>query len=414
MPPSDGRPVKQPLLPVAEALARITAPLTAGSSETIQLNEAIGRVLANDLISQLDLPPEPVSSMDGYGVRSSDCVAIGTKLTRIGESAAGHPFVKSVNSGETVRIFTGAIVPPDVDSIILQEDVDAEAEADGAVITINEPASKGKFIRPAGLDTTKGAIVAEAGTKINARVMAIALATGHTSVDVHKKPRIGILSTGDELVLPGETPALGQVISSNAAYLTAFVTACGGEPVDLGIAADRPGALLEAVRATTMQLDMIVTTGGASVGVHDHIAGDLAQNIDFWKIAMRPGKPLISGAVDDIPLIGLPGNPVSSAVCALVFLRPAIAKLSGRDIVPEPIQGVLDCDLPANDQREDYLRVRLTYRDNDVPLISPAPKQDSSMISVLANADALAIRPPFDPARTAGDPLSLLLFPDGL
>ena len=419
------------LLSVADALSGVLSPLTPLAVETIPTTQSIGRVLAETAVSGLDMPAADLSSMDGYAVRAADCLTAGTRLTRIGESAAGHPFSGTIGQGETIRIFTGAYLPAGADAIILQEDVIATAESDGATITITEPATAERFIRPVGLDAKKGAPLLPAGTRITARAMALLLAAGQIDVTVRRKPVIGILSTGDELVPPGLPLAPGQITSSNAAYLMAFVVASGGTPVDLGIAKDRPGAALYAIRNTPQPLDFIVTTGGASIGTHDHIATDLNTKnpkdsganesgtiLGFWKIAMRPGKPLISGAIDGIPLLGLPGNPVSSAICALVFLRPAIATMTG-DITTATakdalIPAELAHDLPPNDKRQDYLRAIITYRPGAIPLVTPAAKQDSSMIGVLATANALLVRPPFDPARTTGDTVSIMLYPDTL
>ena len=395
-----------PLLPVAEALSSILQGLAPHETETCAIQEARGRVLATDIAARLSLPPAPVSAMDGYAVRAADCLSVGTLLTRIGESAAGRPWSGTIGPGEAVRIFTGAVVPEGADSILLQEEVEATDEADGASITLNEVPRTGQFIRPAGLDVTAGDVILTAGTVMSARLIALAVSAGHTEVSVWRRPHIGILSTGDELVSPGGTPGPGQIISSNATYLAAFVTACGAVPVDLGIARDRPGAMLACVRASASQLDLIVTTGGASVGVHDHIVDDLSASgtaLGFWKIAMRPGKPLIHGRIDDIPLLGLPGNPVSSAVCATIFLRPAIARLSGGDHEPRLVAARLTTDLAPNDRRQDYLRATLDYDANGQALVTPARKQDSSMISIYAGANALLVRPPHDVARQTGD-----------
>ena len=394
------------LLPVDEARARILDGLVPGGTERCALADAIGRVLASDVASRLSLPPEAVSAMDGYAARHCDCQTIGTTLTRIGESAAGRPWDGSLAAGETVRIFTGAVVPDGADCIILQEDVDADSENDGAAITIKEVPGSGQFIRPVGLDVTAGDIVLTAGTTMSARLISLATSAGHTEVSVWHRPRIGVLSTGDELVLPGGAPERGQIISSNATYLAAFIRACGAVPVDLGIARDRPGAMLEQVRAAPTSLDMVVTTGGASVGTHDHIVSDLESTgteLGFWKIAMRPGKPLLHGRIDGIPLLGLPGNPVSSAVCANIFLRPAIARLSGGVHQPQLIAATLTADLRENDQRQDYLRSSLSYDEDGAARVTPARKQDSSMISIFAHADALIVRPPFDQPKSAGE-----------
>ena len=308
-----------------------------------------------------------------------------------------------------LRVWIRVDAADDASSLLevpLQEDVDAESEDDGTAVTVNEAPRDGQFIRPAGLDVTAGDVVLTAGTVMSARLISLATSAGHTEVSVWRRPHIGVLSTGDELVLPGDEPARGQIISSNATYLAAFVRACGGVPVDLGIARDRAGAMLEQVRAAPVPLDMVVTTGGASVGTHDHLVSDLkgaGTELGFWKIAMRPGKPLLNGRIDDVPLLGLPGNPVSSAVCANIFLRPAIARLSGGEHHPQMIAAKLTAELRENDQRQDYLRSRLVYDESGRPTVTPARKQDSSMISIYAHADALIVRPPFDPAKSAGD-----------
>jgi molybdopterin molybdotransferase len=381
MPMNEGPP---PLLPVAEALARILQGLAPSQAESCALQDVVGRVLATDIAARLSLPPAAVSAMDGYAVRAADCTATAALLTRVGESAAGKPWDGIVTAGEAVRIFTGAVVPDGADTILLQEDVSATAETDGATITVNEVPREGQFIRPAGLDVTAGDAILAAGTMMSARLIALAISAGHTEVSVWRRPHVGILSTGDELVAPGGTPGPGQIISSNATYLLSFAAACGAVPVDLGIARDRPGDMLACVRA----VDDLSASG---------------TELGFWKIAMRPGKPLIHGRIDDIPLLGLPGNPVSSAVCANVFLRPAVARLSGGNHAPQMVSAKLSLDLKANDRRQDYLRATLAYDEEGLPVVTPARKQDSSMISVYAGANALLVRPPYDAPRQAGD-----------
>jgi len=401
----------RPLLSVAEALTRILEGLAPSQIEICALPDVRGRVLASDIAARLSLPPAAVSAMDGYAVRAADCRGIGATLTRVGESAAGRPWDGSVGVGDAVRIFTGAVVPDGADTILLQEDATATSETQSATITVNEVPREGQFIRPAGLDVTTGDMILAAGTVMSARLIALATSAGHTDVSLWRQPHVGILSTGDELVTPGTTPGPGQIISSNAIYLSSFVAACGAVPVDLGIARDLPGEMLACVRGTTTPLDLVVTTGGASVGTHDHIVNDLSASgteLGFWKIAMRPGKPLIHGRVDGIPLLGLPGNPVSSAVCANIFLRPAIARLSGSDHTPEMISARLATGLQANDQRQDYLRATLEYDLQGQPVVTPARKQDSSMISIYAGANALIVRPPHDAPRQAGDPVMVM------
>ena len=399
------------LLSVDKALDRILVSLSPTTPTRLLLTDALGHILAEDIQAKLTLPPHDVSAMDGYAVRSDDVANCPAKLTRVGEAAAGHPWAGRVESGQAVRIFTGGYVPDGADTIIIQENVDATSEADHTVITVHKGAAKGRFIRPAGLDISSGALALGKGTLLSARCIGLAIAAGATSAVVSQPPRIGIVSTGDELVAPGQIPGPGQIISSNAAFLSAFVKSCGAEAVDLGIAADKPGAVLDAVMAAN-NLDMVVTTGGASVGNYDYIVSELADGaLDFWKIAMRPGKPLIWGKIGKIPLLGLPGNPVSTAVCALVFLLPAIRKLGGGMYQPHLFSAAITTDLPENDLRQDYIRASMERTDNGSTRVRPAPQQDSSMMSTLAHANAFIVRPPFDPPITAGDIVSIVPMP---
>ena len=380
MPSSDKKPA---LLPVSKARQRILDALEPTSSTTIPLSQALGRFLADDIPARSTLPPHDVSAMDGYAVRAADVATCPAELIRVGESAAGHPWPGHLESGQAVRIFTGAYVPNGADTIVIQENVDAAQEADNTPITVHQGAAKGRFIRPAGLDISAGDMALAKGTCLSARSIGLATAAGATSATVSVPPRIGILSTGDELVAAGKTPGPGQIISSNAAFLTAFVKSYGAEAVDLGIIKDRPGAVFDAVTAAE-NLQLVVTTGGASVGSHDHIASDLAAGaLDFWKIAMRPGKPLIWGKIGDTG-----GNPQHYA-----FSVP------------------LTTDMPENDQRQDYIRATLTTNANGQTQIRPAPRQDSSMMATLAHANAFIVRPPFDPPKAAGDRVDVLPMP---
>ena len=405
---------KPPLLLVDQALAAILELLPQTNTVIKPLDKALGFTLAEDLVAVLTLPPQAVSAMDGYAVRAADVTSFPCKLTRIAESAAGHPWTGKIVTGQAVRVFTGAAIPDGADTIVIQEDVDPVAEQDNVEITVRSAEIAGRYIRPAGLDITTGQVILPAGTLLSARAIGLAVAAGLTQASVRLRPRVGVLSTGDELVSPGELPGPGQIISSNASFLANFVRACGAEAVDLGITRDVPGAMLDAVRRTS-NLDLVVTTGGASVGTHDHIVSDMlssGQNaLNFWKIAMRPGKPLISGNVDGTPLIGLPGNPVSTAVCALVFLRPAIAHMAGGTASSFQFLMPLAVDLDVNDQRQDYIRAQITIKDG-IQVIMPAPRQDSSMMSVLATANALIVRPPFDSAKAAGEFVSVIPLPD--
>ena len=399
------------LLSVDAALDRILGSLTITKTKRVLLTDALGQTLAEDIRATLTLPPHDVSAMDGYAVRSDDVLNCPVSLTRVGESAAGHPWTGRLKRMQAVRIFTGGYVPEGADTIIIQENVDAPIDSDNTLITVCEGAAKGRYIRPAGLDIAAGALALAKGTVLSARSIALAIATGSISAVVSNPPRIGILSTGDELVPPGQTPASGQIISSNAAFLSAFVKSCGAEAIDLGIVIDQPGAVSDALMAAT-NLDMVVTTGGASVGSYDYIVSDLADGaLDFWKIAMRPGKPLVWGKIRKTPLLGLPGNPVSTAVCALVFLAPAISKIVGGTYQQRLFSATIATDLLENDQRQDYIRASMEVGDNGLTNVRPARRQDSSMMATLANSDAFIVRPPFDPPLTAGDTVTILPMP---
>ncbi|MDC1383357.1 molybdopterin molybdotransferase MoeA [Candidatus Puniceispirillum sp.] len=404
---------KPALLGVDYALAKIIAMLSHTGTTVLPLVEALGYTLGKDLVAGLTLPPQAVSAMDGYAVRGKDVSILPCQLTRIAESAAGHPWAGKITAGEAVRVFTGAAMPDGADTIVVQEDVDPVAEQDNVEITVRSAEPAGRYIRPAGLDVTKGQVILSAGTLLSARAIGLACAAGLTEAEVSTRPKIGILSTGDELVHPGNILLPGQIISSNASFLKSFVTACQAEAVDLGIARDVPGAMISAIQ-NAKNLDLVVTTGGASVGVHDHVVSDLDNGADsglsFWKIAMRPGKPLICGSVDGIPLIGLPGNPVSTAVCALVFLRPAIAHMARGTQTTPTFMVPLGVDLGTNDHRQDYIRSNLQDSSNGQTIL-PASRQDSSMMSVLAGANALIVRPPYDPAKRAGDLVKVLHIP---
>ena len=395
------------MIPVVEAQQRILSALRAIGAETIGLDAALGRTLAEDVRARLTQPPAAVSAMDGYAVRAADIATLPASLKRIGQAPAGHPFDGKVGAGECVRIFTGGEVPEGADTILIQEDAD---ESDG-IVRPKESVKRGTYVRPAGLDFREGDVVLCCGLTLDPRHIGLAAASNHAWLSVRRRPRVAILATGDEIVLPGTSPKKGQIVSSNGPSLAAFVRRAGGEPVLLPIAPDDPAALKDIARGAA-GADLLVTSGGASVGEHDLVRSALGEeglSLDFWQIAMRPGKPLMFGTLGAIPLLGLPGNPVSSLVCAHLFLGPAIAKLLGKsDVLPRTVNAKLGRDLAANDRREDYLRSTLT-RDAAGDLIAaPFEKQDSSMISVLARADALAIRPANAPSAKAGDPIAVL------
>lgn len=383
--------------PVAEARARILTALRPTGAETVPVAEAAGRVLAQAVAARLTQPPAAVSAMDGYAVRAADAPA-GATLRMIGAAPAGHPFADSVGAGECVRIFTGAFVPPGADSILLQED----ATAAGDAVTVNEGVQPGRWVRPAGLDFATGETLLRAGRRLTARDIGLAAAANHPWLAVHRRPRIGILATGDEIALPGDPLPAAGIISSNAHALAALIRAAGAEAVVLPIAPDDSDAIV-ILAGSARGCDLLLTTGGASVGEHDLVQKALGPQgfaLDFWKIAMRPGKPLIWGRLGDTPMLGLPGNPVSALVCGVVFLLPAIAVMSGLPPAPTPSsQATLGAAMTENDKREDYVRATLSA---DGRVVTPFPKQDSSMLKTLARADALVIRAPFAPPLEAG------------
>ena len=397
------------MIPVDEARRRILAELRAVGTEEVSLLEAPGRVLADDVRARLTQPPWPVSAMDGYAVRAADAAKVPVTLRIAGAVPAGSSYAGTVGAGEAVRIFTGAPVPEGADAIIIQEDTTA---ADGEV-TIREAARAGRHIRVAGLDFKSGDIGIAAGRRLTARDVGLAAAMNVPWLRVRRRPRIALLATGDEIVRPGDPVGPNQIVSSNTYALAGVVRALGAEPVLLGIAKDTVEDTLAKVDGAR-GADLLVTTGGASVGDHDLVQKALTTRglaVDFWKIAMRPGKPLMWGRLGELPVLGLPGNPVSSLVCALVFLKPAIEALAGLD--PEAaalVDARLGHDLAANDQRQDFLRARLERGPDGVPVATPFAKQDSSMMSLLAQAGGLIVRPAHDPARAAGEIVRVLPF----
>lgn len=408
------------LLPVDDALKAITETLSLIDKEEISMAEAaagdvMGRVLAEDIYAELSHPPHDVSAMDGFAVRDADLTDLSKPLKIIGESAAGHPFEGMVNSGETVRIFTGAHCPKGSDTIIIQEDT----EQDGDHVTIKEAAPKGRYIRPKGNDFNKGDLIVAKGTLLSPRLLALIASAGVVTLKLSKKPRVAIISTGDELVAPGTPPKEGQIISSNGLFLKNYLNSIGAETIDIGIVPDQDDVLGKAFEDAA-KADLIITSGGASVGSHDGVAKAMTdQNttqLNFWRIAMRPGKPLIFGKIKGVPIIGLPGNPVSTSVCAMVFVSTAIKVITGQDISHnwglDIRQGRLSKPLKANDKRQDYLRASLNYKDDGVPELTPYEQQDSGMMKLLSQAEALVIRSPFADEADIGDLVSYIPIPN--
>lgn len=399
------------LLSVDDALERIlrnAAPII--ECEETDLTEAAGRVLANDLVATRDQPPFPASAMDGYAVRAPDAARSGAELAVIGTAAAGHSFDGVVVAGQTVRIFTGAPVPTGADAILIQENAEVVGNAR---IRVLEPVSSGRFIRPAGLDFATGQTVLEAGMALDPGRLSVAAALNYSRVAVRRKPHVAILATGDELVRPGAHPASNQIIASNSFGVGAIARNAGALTTDLGIVPDKQGALEAAVdEALAVKADILVTLGGASVGDHDLVQAALTargMTLSFWKVAMRPGKPLMSGRLGRSHVLGLPGNPVSSLVCAHLFLVPLVRRLADLPDSTPIVEGRLGMDVPANDLRQDYLRARIDRNDRGELVAYPFSRQDSSMLLSFAQADGLVIRPPHAPTARAGDICQILL-----
>jgi molybdopterin molybdotransferase len=396
------------MIAVEEARERLLATLTPLGGEQIAVGDAFGRVLAEDLAARRTQPPSALSAMDGYAVRAADVTTIPARLKMVGAVPAGKSYDRTLGAGEAVRIFTGAPLPAGADAIVIQEDTDR----DGDIVIVKESSPVGRHVRDAGLDFRVGDVKLKAGRRLTARDVGLAAAMDRPWLRVHRRPRVAILPTGDEIVLPGDPVGPNQIVSSNSFALAALVQGCGGLPVALPIAPDDPRALQE-VAATATGFDLLVTTGGASVGEHDLIREALGETglvLDFWQIAMRPGKPLMVGKFRGTPMIGLPGNPVSTIVCSLLFLKPAIEKLSGlQPSEPALHKARLVAPLKANDRRQDYLRAALTRLADGTLEVRPFGKQDSSMMSLMAAADCLIVRPPHAPAAIAGDPVDIML-----
>ena len=398
--------MKTDLLGVDEAIAQIAANVPKMETEEVALARAQERVLAEDISALLSHPPADVSAMDGYVARHEDLKTLPCDLTMIGESAAGHPFQGKLGEGECVRIFTGAHCPEGADAIIPQENTEAKDHR----ITIHKAPQKNQYIRSEGNDFKQGDILVKAGMRLNARAIALIGSAGHGKVKVKRKPKIAIISTGDELVAPSATPKPHQIISSNGIFLEQLITSLGGEPMQLGIVGDSDTALNEAF-SKAKGADMIVTSGGVSVGSHDGVALRMQNSSEliFWRIAMRPGKPLLFGRINGIALLGLPGNPVSTGVCGVIFVGAAIRAMSGQDFRLIYQHAVLGESLAANDQRQDFLRASLAYGEDGKLIATAFAEQDSGMMSVFAHADALIMRPPFAPKTVVGDIVPIIL-----
>lgn len=396
------------LLPVAEALSRILDGARPGPTQSVPLLEAGGRVLAEAVGARMTQPPFDASAMDGYAVRADDVTTLPATLKLVGEAAAGRAFKGAVGPGEAVRIFTGAPVPSGADAIVIQENTRAE----GGVISVLDGRPDAAHIRPRGGDFAEGEALLARGTVLGARTVTLAAAMGHATLPVVTNPKVAIIATGDELVMPGVTPSTAQIVCSNPFGIAAMVAAAGGTPVFLGIAPDDKEAIARKIEAAS-GADVIVTIGGASVGDHDLVAPALqskGMSLDFWKIAMRPGKPLMFGRLGESRVIGLPGNPVSSLICTRVFIVPLVRRLAGHaGEAAHEARAVLSEQLERNGPREHYMRARRAMAEpGRRPLVTPIPNQDSALLSPLAAADCLIVRPAGAPAQDAGTEVSVL------
>jgi molybdopterin molybdotransferase len=389
-------------LPVETALARIVGSAAViTQNEDVSLSSATGRVLAAPLAAHFTQPPFDASAMDGYDVRTADVRALPAQLRVIGESAAGHSFSGALGAGDAVRIFTGAPIPTGADAIVIQEDT----TRDGGIITVTKGVPDADHIRPAGGDFSAGQTLIGTDRRLTARHITLAAAMGHPTLRVRRRPVVAILATGDELVLPGTTPGPDQIVCSNIYGIAAMVAAAGGEPRLIGIARDTPESLTVHVEKA-QGADVLITVGGASVGDHDLVSPVLQSRgmaLNFWNIAMRPGKPLMHGRLGGQHVLGLPGNPVSSLVCTRLFLIPLIRALLG--LPAESDQTVLArtvVALAANGIRAHYMRATLEAGPDNTPTATPVRSQDSSLLTPLAGANCLLVRPVGAPALPAG------------
>jgi len=387
------------MISVDEARERIVAAFRPLESERVVLKEAAGRMLAADACAKADQPPFSVSMMDGYAVRSADTGA----RRVIGSAPAGHPFSGAVGPGQALRLFTGSVVPEGADAVLAQED----SRRDGDDVSFSESPRPGKFIRPQGQDFRAGSVLAPQGKLLTPRDLALLAAGDLATVEVRRRPLIAFAATGDELSRPGEPRKPGGITASSVYGLDAMIAQWGALPRDLGILPDRPDAIAALAKE---KCDLLVTLGGVSVGDHDLVQSALGPNgfaLYFWKIAMRPGRPLIFGRLGATPFLGLPGNPVSTMVCAILFLRPAIAAmLDQKNSVPLRQARLLGA-LAANDDRQDYLRATYEWRDG-LLWARPFPLQDSAMLKIFSQADGLIVRAPGAPPLSDGAPIEIL------
>ncbi|PCI32315.1 MAG: molybdopterin molybdenumtransferase MoeA [Alphaproteobacteria bacterium] len=400
------------LMPVDQALEIISQSFSRLETESIALAQALGRTAAEDHHAKLTQPPFDASAMDGYAVRAADVAKCPVDLTVIGEAPAGQSFDGTVQPGTCIRIFTGGPVPKGADTVIMQENTDRLDESTVRIMTGTE---QGRNVRPAGNDFTEGQMLIAAGTALTSRHIGMMAAANIAVVTVTRRPRIALLSTGDELVTIGDPVGPNQIISSNTLLLSSLIVENGGEAIDLGIARDTVASLEQkiALLKATDKVDLLITIGGASVGDHDlvqKVLGDHGLTVIFWKIAMRPGKPMIFGDFNALPMIGLPGNPASAYVCAVNFMLPALHIMLGRPTPGAPKSiALLAHDLPDNGSRQNYMRAHYQNLADGSRIVTATPRQDSAKLSTLAQSNCLLIRPPHAPKAAAGEPVDILL-----
>ena len=394
------------LMPVEEARARILFGVKPLTAENVSLAKALGRVLAKPLNAKRDQPPFNASAMDGYAVRAVDVAVVPATLKVIGTSAAGHTFKGKLKSGEAIRIFTGAPVPASADAVVIQENT----ENDGSGVTVLQSIRVGQNIRPLGLDFKKGEDLLPTAIQLNARDIGLAAAMNCDIVNVRRKPVVAVIATGDELVLPGQKPRADQIVSSNSNALVAMAESFGCDVINCGIIPDNLKATESAILKMA-KADVLLTTGGASVGDHDFIQQALKNTgvkIDFWKIALRPGKPFMYGRKGKQHVMGLPGNPVSALVCARLFLKPLLNAMQGLAVEDPVTTARLGVCMAANDGRQDYVRAQLETATDGLRTATPFNKQDSSMQRTFRDAHCLIIRPPDAPEAPAGELVPIL------
>ncbi|WP_339743747.1 gephyrin-like molybdotransferase Glp [uncultured Maricaulis sp.] len=391
------------MISLDEARAILIAALTAGSAETVDYSKACGRVLAEPLLAKRTQPPFDASAMDGYAIRSADLAQGPASFELTGESAAGARHYGDLRPGQAIRISTGAPMPNGADQVVMQE----RAKLDAGQVHLDDTCRPNSNVRKAGIDFEAGKLLLPAGTRLTPDAIGLAVGAGLTELTVHVRPRVGILSTGDELVEPGEATGPDQIINSISKALDGLVRQWGGEPVYLGIARDSPAAVRAKLDAAA-GLDLLVTIGGASVGDHDHLRqvfNDAGGQLTFEKIAVKPGKPTWFGALGRLPILGLPGNPVSSLVMARLCLLPVLQRLTGQPPELDFGQARLGADLEENGSRENFVRA---IRDPSNGTVAPLGNQDSSALSALSQADCLIRRAADAPAALAGGAVEIL------